>query len=88
MLKELFNFINLFNIMSISTKFLLITTFLTTLVHLIFTDNLIYTGTPKTLVLIDDWNHLNTHSMFWDQLRGNIIFLKNYYLSHKLRPRI
>jgi len=58
--------------MSISTKFLLITAFLITLIQRIFSEynNLVYNGTTKTLVLIDDWNYLNTHSMFWDQLRG------------------
>ena len=58
--------------MSISTKFLLITAFLITLIQRIFSEfnNLVYTGTTKTLVLIDDWNYLNTHTMFWDQLRG------------------
>jgi len=62
--------------MSLSTKILLLGTFLLTLIQRIFSNknSLIYTGTPKTLVLIEDWNSLNTHSMFWDQLKGKIIF--------------
>lgn len=61
--------------MSCLTKFLLFTAFLITLIQGTFTEhnNLIYTGTTKTLVLIDDWNYLNTHSMFWNQLRGKIL---------------
>jgi hypothetical protein len=61
--------------MSKSTNFLLITAFLLTLIQRIFSEdnNLVYTGTKKSLVLIDDWNYLNTHSMFWDQLRGKFL---------------
>ena len=63
--------------MSLSTKILLLGTFLLTLIQRIFSNknNLVYTGASKTLVLIEDWNSLNTHSMFWDQLKGKIILL-------------
>jgi hypothetical protein len=29
----------------------------------------IYTGKVKTLVLLDDWHNLETHSLFWDQIK-------------------
>jgi hypothetical protein len=32
--------------------------------------NLIYTGHTKSLVLLDDWHYVETHSLFWDQLRS------------------
>ena len=34
------------------------------------TSNMIYTGKVKTLVLVDDWHYLDTHSLFWDQLKS------------------
>ncbi len=59
--------------MTMSMKFLLITAFLITLVQKIFSDYspLIYTGQVRSLVLIDDWHVVDTHSMFWSQLRGS-----------------
>jgi hypothetical protein len=29
----------------------------------------VYTGKVKTLVLLDNWYHTETHSLFWNQLR-------------------
>lgn len=54
-----------------SMKFLLIVAFLITLVQKIFSEysSLIYSGKVKTLVLIDDWHYLDSHTMFWDQLK-------------------
>lgn len=37
-------------------------------------DNLIYKGKVKTLVLLDDWHYLDTHSLFWDQLKSKKFF--------------
>ncbi len=58
--------------MSTPSKILLIVTLFILFFHDIMSNNnnLIYTGKTKTLVVIDDWNYLNTHSFFWDQLRG------------------
>lgn len=58
--------------MSIATKLLLITVFFITLIQKILSDhnNLTHTSKAKTLVLIDDWHYIDTHSLFWDQLRG------------------
>jgi hypothetical protein len=68
-----------------SNKFLLVIAFLFTLVHKIYTEysNTIYTGKVKSLVLVDDWHYLETHSMFWNQLRG--ISYSN--LRHEFRIR-
>lgn len=57
--------------MSVSTKILLTIAFFITLIQKIFSEyNLIYSGKVKSLVLIDDWHYIQTHSIFWDQLRG------------------
>lgn len=58
--------------MTMSMKFLLIIAFLITLVQKIFSEysSLIYSGRVKSLVLIDDWHVVDTHSLFWSQLRG------------------
>jgi hypothetical protein len=32
--------------------------------------NLIYTGKVKSLVLLDDWHYIETHSLFWGQLKN------------------
>jgi hypothetical protein len=61
--------------MSVSTKLYLILAFIITLVQKIFSEyssSLIYTGKVKSLVLIDDWHYLDTHSFFWNQLKGII----------------
>ena len=46
--------------------------FLTIFIQNIISDtsNMIYTGKVKTLVLVDDWHYLDTHSLFWDQLKS------------------
>ena len=68
-----------------STKLLLVFAFLITLIQKIFTEynNLIYTGKVKSLVLIDDWHYLDTHTIFWDQLRGTFkkIILLNTFIK-------
>jgi hypothetical protein len=58
--------------MTMSMKFLLITAFLITFIQKIFSDysSLIYVGRVRSLVLIDDWHMVDTHSIFWSQLRG------------------
>lgn len=33
-------------------------------------EQLIYTKTAKTLIVLDDWHYVETHSSFWNQLRG------------------
>jgi hypothetical protein len=61
--------------MSIKTKFWISIALIISIINYIFSDsskNLIYSGKIKTLILIDDWHYLNTHSMFWDQLRSKI----------------
>ena len=40
---------------------------------------LIYTGKSKTLVLLDNWLHIETHSLFWNQLRN-----MNFELDFKM----
>ena len=32
--------------------------------------SLIYSANAKTLVLLDDWHYIETHSLFWKQLRN------------------
>jgi hypothetical protein len=49
--------------------FLLLT--LVALFSTINSEQLIYTKTAKTLVVLDDWHYIETHSNFWSQLRGN-----------------
>jgi hypothetical protein len=58
--------------MTMSMRFLLITAFLITFIQKIFSDYspLIYAGRVRSLVLIDDWHIVDTHSIFWSQLRG------------------
>jgi hypothetical protein len=34
-----------------------------------YCNDTVYTGKVKTLVLLDNWYHTETHSLFWDQLR-------------------
>lgn len=41
-------------------------------------EQLIYTKTTKTLVVLDDWHYVETHSNFWSQLRGKI-FLNFFF---------
>lgn len=69
--------------MTMSMKFLLFIAFLITLVQKIYSNysTLIYSGKIRSLVLIDDWHSVDTHSMFWSQLRS-----KNYLtFSNELR---
>jgi len=64
--------------MSVSTRFWIAIAILINFIQYIFTDasnNLIYTGKVKTLVLLDDWHYLDTHSMFWDQIKGKILLI-------------
>jgi len=59
--------------MSVKTRIFIIFSILITLIQLIFTEtsnSLIYSGKVKTLVLLDDWHYLDTHSLFWDQIKG------------------
>jgi hypothetical protein len=35
----------------------------------ITSNNLTYTGKTRSLVLLDDWHHIETHSLFWDQIK-------------------
>lgn len=67
--------------MAMSTKLLLSVAFLITLVQKIFSEynNSVYSGKIKTLVLIDDWHYLDTHTIFWDQLRS-----MNFELDFKM----
>lgn len=60
-----------------TTKFWIAIAIIITVIQYIFTDaqNLIYTGNSKTLVLLDDWHFLDTHSLFWDQLKSKIIYI-------------
>ena len=32
--------------------------------------NLVYAPGSKVLALLDDWNLVETHSLFWDQIRS------------------
>lgn len=61
--------------MWVSTKLFLILAFFITLIEKIFSEynpnNLIYSGKVKSLVLIDDWHVMDSHSLFWNQLKGN-----------------
>ena len=57
-----------------STKLLLLAAVLTILLGQIFSEagtSTIYTGKAKTLVLIDDWHITETHSLFFQQVKGN-----------------
>lgn len=58
--------------MSIKTKFWISIALIISIINYIFSDSsktTIYQGKIKTLILIDDLHYLDTHSMFWDQLR-------------------
>jgi hypothetical protein len=35
----------------------------------IHSNDTVYSGKVKTLILLDDWYHTETHSLFWEQLR-------------------
>jgi hypothetical protein len=61
--------------MSVTSRFWIAIAILITFIQYIFTDaskSLIYSGKVKTLVLLDDWHYLDTHSLFWDQIRSNL----------------
>lgn len=67
--------------MSIKTKFWISIALIISIINYIFTDaskNLIYSGKVKTLVLLDDWHYLDSHTMFWDQLKS-----KNFQFKKK-----
>jgi hypothetical protein len=61
--------------MSVSPRFWIAIAFVFTLIQHIYTNvsnSLIYTGKVKTLVLLDDWHYLDTHSLFWEQLKSKV----------------
>lgn len=39
------------------------------LILIIQSNQTVYSGKVKTLVLLDNWYYTETHSIFWDQLR-------------------
>ena len=62
--------------MLMRNKILIICALIITFISQIITDNsLVYKGKVKSLVLIDDWHYLDTHSMLWDQLRSKLNYL-------------
>lgn len=55
-------------------KFWLSIALLISIINNIYSDSsksLIYSGKVKTLVLLDDWHYLDSHTMFWKQLESN-----------------
>lgn len=73
----LFYLFYILKIMSDKTRMWVAIAILITFVNYILAEsnNLIYSGKPKTLVLLDDWHYLDTHSLFWDQLKSTFLKL-------------
>ena len=69
--------------MAVKTKFWISIAIIISIINCIFSDpskSLIYSGKVKTLILLDDWHYLDTHTMFWDQLKSiNILFIYLFF---------
>ena len=67
--------------MKFQNKFIYVFTFLCVVNLIICNDvvlispnqNLVYAPGSKVLALLDDWNLVETHSLFWSQIRSKLI---------------